>query len=215
MAARRGAFHRAGKALKVRQTVRFLLPALLVLLAYVAGSFPTGVILARARGVDLRKVGSGNIGATNVGRALGRPFGVLVLLVDAAKGFLPVFLARQLGQGPWVLAAVGLAALLGHSFSVFLRGKGGKSVATALGAALALAPLAALGCLGIYAVLLVSLRISSIGSISGVLAFPVLVWLLGPRVPAYYAFGVCAAALVVVRHIDNLKRLARGEELRA
>jgi glycerol-3-phosphate acyltransferase PlsY len=195
--------------------MRYLLPSLLVVLAYLAGSFPTGVLLARARGVDLRKVGSGNIGATNVGRALGRPFGVLVLVIDAAKGFLPVFIARQLGLSPWLLAAIGLAALLGHSFSVFLRGRGGKSVATALGAALAIAPLPALGSLAIYAVLLATLRISSIGSISGVVAFPLLVWLLGPRVPAYYAFGFAAAALVIVRHIDNLKRLARGEELRA
>jgi glycerol-3-phosphate acyltransferase PlsY len=193
----------------------WLIPALLVLVAYLLGSFPTGVLLARARGVDLRKVGSGNIGATNVGRALGRGWGVLVLVIDAAKGFLPVFLAKLLGQGPWVLAAVGLAALLGHSFSVFLRGKGGKSVATALGAALAIAPLPALGSLALYLILLVTLRISSVGSISGVLAFPLLVWLLGPRVPAYYAYGFAAAALVIIRHIDNLKRLARGEELRA
>jgi acyl phosphate:glycerol-3-phosphate acyltransferase len=192
-----------------------LLPIGLALLAYVLGSFPTGVLLARARGVDLRKVGSGNIGATNVGRALGRPFGVLVLVIDAAKGFLPVGLAKLLGQGPWVLAAVGLAALLGHSFSLFLRGRGGKSVATALGAALAIAPLPALGCFVIYGLILAIVRISSIGSISGVLAFPLLVWALGPRVPAFYAFGLAAAALVIVRHIDNLKRLARGEELRA
>jgi glycerol-3-phosphate acyltransferase PlsY len=154
----------------------WLIPALLVLVAYLLGSFPTGVLLARARGVDLRKVGSGNIGATNVGRALGRGWGVLVLVIDAAKGFLPVFLAKLLGQGPWVLAAVGLAALLGHSFSVFLRGKGGKSVATALGAALAIAPLPALGSLALYLILLVTLRISSVGSISGVLAFPPPPW---------------------------------------
>jgi acyl phosphate:glycerol-3-phosphate acyltransferase len=193
----------------------WLIPALLVLVAYLLGSFPTGVLLAKARGVDLRKVGSGNIGATNVGRALGRGWGVFVLVIDAAKGFLPVFIAKLLEQGPWVLAAVGLAALLGHSFSVFLRGKGGKSVATALGAALAIAPLPALGSLALYLILLLTLRISSIGSISGVLAFPLLVWLLGPRVPAYYAYGLAAAALVIIRHIDNLKRLIRGEELRA
>jgi glycerol-3-phosphate acyltransferase PlsY len=193
----------------------WLIPALLVVVAYLAGSFPTGVLLARARGVDLRKVGSGNVGATNVGRALGRPWGVFVLVIDAAKGYLPVLLAKLLGQGPWVLAVVGLAALLGHSFSVFLRGKGGKSVATALGAALAIAPLPALGSLALYLILLLTLRISSVGSISGVLAFPLLVWLLGPRVPAYYVYGFAAAALVIVRHIDNLKRLIRGEELRA
>jgi acyl phosphate:glycerol-3-phosphate acyltransferase len=188
---------------------------LLLLGAYVVGSFPTGLLLARAQGVDLRQVGSGNIGATNVGRALGRGWGVLVLIVDAAKGFLPVFLADRLGQSRWVLAAVGVAAILGHSFSLFLRFRGGKSVATSLGGALAIAPLPALGCFLLYAVLLATLRISSIGSISGVLAFPLLVWLIGPRHPAHYAFGLAAALLVIIRHIDNLKRLARGEELRA
>ncbi len=192
-----------------------LVPALLILLAYLCGSFPTGVLLAKARGVDLRKVGSGNIGATNVGRALGRRWGVVVLIIDAAKGFLPVWVAKLLGQSSWVLAAVGLAALLGHSFSVFLRFSGGKSVATSLGAALAMSPLAALGCFAIYVLLVAVLRISSVGSMVGVLAFPLLVWLLGPRLPAYYAFGIAAALLVIIRHAENIKRLFRGEELRA
>jgi glycerol-3-phosphate acyltransferase PlsY len=192
-----------------------VVPALLVLIAYVCGSFPTGVLLARARGVDIRKVGSGNVGATNVGRALGRRWGVVVLLVDAAKGFLPVFAAKMMGQSPWVLAAVGVAAILGHSFSLFLRFSGGKSVATSLGAALAIAPLPALGCFVVYAALVAALRISSVGSMVGVLCFPLLVWLLGPREAAYYAFGFAAAALVILRHIDNIKRLFRGEELRA
>jgi glycerol-3-phosphate acyltransferase PlsY len=194
-----------------------VVPVLLLVGAYVLGSFPTGFLLARAQGVDLRKVGSGNIGATNVGRALGRRWGVVVLIVDAAKGFLPVWLAGRLYPDPsrWMLAAVGGAAILGHSFSLFMRLRGGKSVATSLGGALALAPLPALGSFLLYAVLLAALRISSIGSICGVLAFPLLVWILGPRDPAHYAFGLFAAALVIIRHADNLKRLARGEELRA
>jgi acyl phosphate:glycerol-3-phosphate acyltransferase len=200
---------------KVSRAVSFVIPGLLTLLAYVVGSIPSGVLLARSRGVDLRAVGSGNIGASNVGRALGRSFGVLVLILDAAKGYLPVLLAQLLDQGPWAQAVVGFSALLGHSYSLFLRGKGGKSVATALGVAVALAPLAAVGCLAIYVVLVATLRISSIGSIAGVLAFTPLVWLFGPQHPAHYAFGLAAAVLVVVRHIDNLKRLARGEELRA
>jgi glycerol-3-phosphate acyltransferase PlsY len=193
----------------------FVIPALLILLAYLCGSFPTGVLLARAQGVDLRKVGSGNVGATNVGRALGRKWGVVVLIVDAAKGFLPVWLAKVLGLSPWVLAAVGLAALLGHAFSVFMRFSGGKSVATSLGAALAMSPLAALGCFAVYVLLVVVLRISSVGSMVGVLVFPLLVWLVGPRLPAYYAFGIAAALLVILRHTENIKRLFRGEELRA
>jgi acyl phosphate:glycerol-3-phosphate acyltransferase len=192
-----------------------VVPTLLVVAAFFIGSFPTGVMLARARGIDLRQVGSGNIGATNVGRALGKRWAVVVLLVDALKGCGPVVLARQTSQGPWIWAAVGLAAILGHSFSVFLRGRGGKGVATSLGAALALAPLPALGSFALYAALYLIFRISSIGSLSAVCAFPVFLWLLGPRHPALFAFGLATALLVIVRHKDNLKRLARGQELKA
>ena len=191
-----------------------MLPVLLIVGGYLVGSFPTGVLIARARGIDLRKVGSGNIGATNVGRALGKRWAIAVLIVDAGKAYGPVLLARRLGAGPWTTAAVGLSAILGHSFSVFLRGRGGKGVATSLGGALALAPVPALGALGVYVVLVAALRISSVGSLAGVSAFPLLVWLLGRREPAVIAFGIGAAALVIVRHKDNLKRLARGEELK-
>jgi acyl phosphate:glycerol-3-phosphate acyltransferase len=194
-----------------------LVIALLVVAAFVVGSFPTGVILARARGVDLRQVGSGNIGATNVGRALGRPFALLVLAVDAIKGFLPVWLAGRLGLGAWALAAVGLGAILGHSFSIFLRGRGGKGVATSLGGALAISPLAALCAAALYAVMLALFRISSVGSLMGVWAFPAALFLLdgGPDLPAHLAFAVATAVIVTVRHRDNIQRLARGQELKA
>jgi glycerol-3-phosphate acyltransferase PlsY len=184
----------------------------IVVAAFVVGSFPTGVILARMRGVDLRKVGSGNIGATNVGRALGGSWAALVLVVDALKGYLPAMLAVRLGVPPLAVAGVALAAVLGHMFSVFLKGRGGKGVATSLGAALALAPLAALACAALYAVVFATFRISSVGSLTAVVAFPAALAVLGDRQPAHYAFAGVMAVLVVARHKDNIRRLARGEE---
>jgi glycerol-3-phosphate acyltransferase PlsY len=192
-----------------------LLSLICIVAAFLLGSFPTGVVFARARGVDLRKVGSGNIGATNVGRAMGKGWAVLVMVLDALKGLAPVVLARALGLGTWMVGLCGFAAIAGHSFSVFLGGKGGKGVATSLGAALGLAPLPALGAFVIYALLYLIFRISSIGSMVAVIAFPILIWALGPREPALISFGVATAVLVVYRHKDNLRRLIRREELKA
>jgi glycerol-3-phosphate acyltransferase PlsY len=187
----------------------------LLLGAFVLGAFPTGPIVARARGVDLRKIGSGNVGATNVGRALGKKWAVAVLLADALKGWLPVFAARQLDLAPLVVAGAGLAAVLGHMFSPFLRGRGGKGVATSFGAALALSPLAAAAGFGLYALLYAVTRISSVGSLAACTVYPALLWLIGPRDAVYVAYGVVVAVLVALRHKDNIKRLLRGEELRA
>ena len=191
-----------------------MLSAILVALAFLLGSVPTGVLLARSRGIDLRQVGSGNIGATNVGRALGRRWAFVVLILDAAKGYLPVELAARLDLSSIAIAAVGFAAVVGHSFSIFLRGRGGKGVATSLGAALALAPSAAFGSLAIYAALLGAFRISSVGSLAGAIAFPLILWMDGVRAPGPFLFGVATALLVTIRHRDNLRRLRRGEELR-
>jgi acyl phosphate:glycerol-3-phosphate acyltransferase len=187
----------------------------LIALSFLLGSFPTGMVFARARGVDLRKVGSGNIGATNVGRAMGKTWAIVVLIIDALKGLLPVLAARGLGFGPWTAGLCGFAAIAGHSFSVFLGGKGGKGVATSLGAGLGLAPLPTLGAFALYGLLFLITRISSVGSIAAVVAFPVLIYVLGPRDPSLVAFGVATALLVVVRHKDNLRRLIRREELKA
>ena len=192
-----------------------MLSLALIAAAFVLGSFPTGMVFAKARGVDIRKVGSGNIGATNVGRAMGKGWAVLVLIIDAAKGLGPVLLARALDQGTWMTGLCGFAAIAGHSFSVFLGGKGGKGVATSLGAAVGMAPLPALGSFAIYAVLYLIFRISSVGSLAGVIAFPILISVLGPREPALIAFGVATALLVIWRHQDNLRRLIRREEFKA
>lgn len=182
--------------------------------AYLLGSFPTGLVVARAKGVDLRQVGSGSIGTTNVGRALGRGWAALVLLVDASKGALPVLLAHSLDAQAWLPAAVGLAAVLGQVFTVFLRGRGGKGVATSLGAGLALAPAAALPCVALYALVVAASRISSLGSLSAVLGFPLSLWLLGQATPFNLGFAIAVALVVFVRHKDNLRRLARGAENR-
>lgn len=197
--------------------LRPVLPQALALVAaaFVSGSFPTGVLLARARGVDLRQVGSGNVGASNVGRALGKKFGILVLLVDAAKGAWPVLLGRGLWLSDWVLAALALAAVLGHVFSIFLKGRGGKGVATALGASLALTPLPALCAFGVFVLLYAAFRISSVGSLAGAVSFVGFLFAFGEAHPATLAYGSLAALVIVLRHKDNLRRLARGEELKA
>jgi glycerol-3-phosphate acyltransferase PlsY len=190
---------------------------LLALAAFALGSFPTGIVVARLRGVDLRAVGSGNIGATNVGRALGKGWAAFVLVADAAKGYLPTALAIRWADRvpPLGVAAVAIAAVLGHMFSVFLKGRGGKGVATSLGAALALAPAAALVCAGIYALVFAASRLSSLGSLVAVVAFPAALAVLGDRQIAHYVFAGVMVVTVVARHKDNIRRLVRGEEHRA
>ncbi len=185
---------------------------LLAVGAFLLGGFPTGLLLARARGIDLRTIGSGNIGATNVGRALGKKAAVFVLVVDALKGYAPAAIAATFDPlgGP----VAGLAAVLGHVFSVFLKGRGGKGVATSLGAALAVAPEAAGIAVVVWIALFAIFRTSSVGSLGAVVAFPVLVWLSGPADPARLAFAVGIAVVVVARHHDNIRRLIRGEELK-
>jgi len=187
---------------------------LFLIAAFLLGSFPTGVVVARAKGVDLRKVGSGNIGTTNVGRALGRGWAAVVLLVDAGKGALPVVLAAQVFDVSWLPAAAGLAAVLGQVFSMFLKGRGGKGVATSLGAGLALAPGPALICLVVWAALFAAFRISSLGSLAAVASFPTFLWLFHAGSGPNLVFAGATTILVFWRHKQNIGRLLRGEELR-
>jgi glycerol-3-phosphate acyltransferase PlsY len=190
-------------------------PILLCAAAYLAGSIPFGLVFARAKGVDLRAVGSGNIGATNVARALGKKWAVIVLLLDAAKGFAPVWLGKRLGLQPRDVALAGLCAIVGHMFTIFLRGRGGKGVATSLGVALALNPLAALCGFGLYVLAYGVLRLSSVGSLLGIWSFPLFATLLGGLPRPYLVLATAVAVLVTIRHRANIRRLLRGEEKKA
>ncbi len=190
--------------------------ALFALLAvYLLGSIPFGLIVARRRGIDLQKVGSGNIGATNAARALGKGWGGFVLLLDAAKATVPVFICgwilRDHPRREWMQAAVGVAALCGHVFSVFLRFHGGKGVATTVGCLLALEPEAALLGLLAFAVAYRLTRISSVGSLSAVLLFPLWLHLCHASAPTW-AFTCFALFLILLRHEGNIRRLLRRQE---
>lgn len=184
---------------------------LLLIAAYLLGSIPTGLLLAKAAGVDIRATGSGNIGATNVYRTLGRSVGVLTLVGDCLKGLLPVLLARYLQLPDVWIAAIGLAAFLGHVYTIFLGFKGGKGVATALGVFLGIAPLAVLGALFIFVAIVWQWRFVSLGSIAAAAAMPGLVAVVNNR-PAYLLMTVIVAALVVWKHKENIKRLREGTE---
>jgi glycerol-3-phosphate acyltransferase PlsY len=183
--------------------------------AYLLGSIPFGAVVARAKGVNLREVGSGNIGATNVARALGKGWAVLVLICDAAKGFLPVWLGQRLRMPAAAVAAAGMLAIVGHMFTIFLRGRGGKGVATSLGVALALSPLAAAVGFGVYVVLFAATRLSSLGSLLGVWTFSVMYVVRDSPPRPLAALALVGAALVTLRHRQNIGRLVRGKEKRA
>ena len=190
----------------------------LIALAYLLGSIPFGLILAKLLGGrDVRKSGSGNIGATNVARVAGLAAGISTLLLDTAKGAAAVWLAgRYSGHSAAMLTLAGVAALVGHCFPVWLKFKGGKGVATALGVFLMLAPLAALGALAFFLVVVLVWRYVSLGSVSAAAAMPLLIYFFwAPRhaPPLVVTFGTLfASALVVFKHDRNLQRLLDGTE---
>ena len=191
-----------------------------LLAAYVVGSIPFGILLARLfAGRDVRRAGSGNIGATNVARVAGVLPGILTLLFDVLKGALPVWLVSRFTQqsSTWMMLA-GLAALVGHCFPFWLRFKGGKGVATGLGVFAVLCPLAMLGAVLFFAVVLAVWRFVSLASISAAAATPLLVYFLwAPHhaPPLAVTFGTLfAAVLIIFKHDANLQRLVEGTEPR-
>jgi glycerol-3-phosphate acyltransferase PlsY len=187
--------------------------ALVVAFAYVLGSVPTGFLLGYLAGVDVRSAGSGNVGATNVARIAGKWLGLLTLLLDAAKGFVPVFIAHQMGFDAAVAGGAALAAFLGHLYPIFLKFRGGKGVATALGALLALAPAATGILLAVFIMVALASRIVSLASIVAAGTAPVAIWLLGyPDVSV--GVTLLMALLILWRHRDNIQRLRSGAEPR-
>ncbi|HBG05890.1 MAG: acyl-phosphate glycerol 3-phosphate acyltransferase [Geobacteraceae bacterium GWC2_58_44] len=186
---------------------------LLLIGAYLLGSVPTGLLLAKALGVNIRESGSGNIGATNVYRTIGRKLGILTLVGDCLKGLIPVLIAKWLGLPDVWIAAIGLAALLGHVFTVFLGFKGGKGVATALGVFLGTAPLSVLLALVIFALVLYIWRYVSLASIVAAALIPGIMLLMGGK-QELVIMALAIAAVVIFRHRENIARLRAGTESR-
>ncbi len=193
--------------------------ALLLICSYLVGSIPFGVIVGRRRGVDVRKHGSGNIGASNVLRVLGPGPAAVVFAGDVAKGLAPVLVGRAVlrswavPQADLWLLAVALAPVLGHTFSVFLRFQGGRAVATTLGALLGMSWAAGLVGLGVWLIVLALTRYISVASIFAASVVPIYLALAGARME-WTLFWMAVAALIILRHIPNLGRLLEGTESR-
>ncbi|HEX8552408.1 MAG TPA: glycerol-3-phosphate 1-O-acyltransferase PlsY [Abditibacteriaceae bacterium] len=181
-------------------------------LSYFLGAIPFGLIVGKARGVDIRNSGSGNIGATNVWRTLGPKAGALVFALDVAKGLAAPLLARALvGDTHAVVATCAAFAILGHTFSFWLRFRGGKGIATGFGAMLGLVPWVALGCLAAWGLALAASRMISVASIVACIVAPIGAYLSGA--PVSYQIVIGALALVaLIKHIPNMKRIAQKTE---
>ena len=197
-----------------------------VALSYALGSVPTGLWLGRwLRGVDIRQHGSKNIGATNTLRVLGKSLGALALAGDIGKGAIAVLLFARLADWPYAALACGVAAILGHSASLFLKFQGGKGVATSAGVFLGLAPLPTLIGVAVFALVVAWSRMVSAGSIVAAVAMSVAVFLLPhewatwptrlmPEGPVLRIIAASIAAFVVIKHRSNVARIVRGEESR-
>jgi glycerol-3-phosphate acyltransferase PlsY len=201
-----------------------VLSVFLILLAYLLGSIPTGYLVGKyLRGIDIREHGSGSTGATNVLRTLGKKAGISVLIIDMLKGMLGIALVKALylnSANPlppdwqaWLILATGLAAVIGHSKSIFLNFDGGKSVATSLGVLLMMSPWVALATLGSFLLVLAISRIVSLSSITGAIAVIILMLVLKQPLP-YILFASVAGLYVIIRHRGNIERLLSGTEPR-
>ncbi len=197
-----------------------------ILASYLVGAIPFGLLLGRLAGADVRLAGSGNIGATNVGRVLGKKMGILTLVCDVGKGFLPVWgvalllpettaaptaIASTLAVKDLIVVLCGLATVLGHMFPVYLAFKGGKGVATALGVFLALSPWSILISLVIFVATVAVSGYVSVGSLAASALIPLWLWIFGASVQALVVAGVIVV-LIWFKHSSNIGRLLRGEE---
>ncbi len=186
--------------------------ALAILIAYVLGSIPTGYWLGRTiRKIDIREHGSRNIGATNTLRVLGKGLGAIALIGDIAKGAVSVLLVARLSTWEHAPLACGLTAILGHTFSLFLKFRGGKGVATSAGTFLGLAPIPTQIAIITFAITLAATRMVSLGSILAAAALAIALWLLPNSLPIQI-IGTLVALIVIIRHRDNIKRILAGNE---
>ena len=205
-------------ALVLDMDSRYAQLALVLPVSYVLGSVPWGFLITWAvKGVDIRQYGSGKTGTSNVLRSAGGPFAVMALVLDLSKGLLAVFLARAVGDIPSIEVAAGLAALMGHNWSVLLGFKGGRGIATGLGGLLVMAPIAGAIALASFAPITFITRYLSLGSmISVIVAFLALLAmvLLDYSSPAYLFYSGIGGAIIIWQHSDNIRRLLRGNERR-
>ena len=186
---------------------------LAVLAAYLMGSIPFAQLLSKRRGIDLRRVGSGNVGASNVLRTLGVRPAVLAMMLDAVKGTVAVLIAQRLTNGVAAPVAAGLASMIGHVYPVWLRFRGGKGVATAAGAFAVLTPVAAVAAVGAFLLKVAVTRFISVGSM--VAALTLAAWAIASDAPRIVEVGAAiGAVLVLIGHRTNLLRLVAGTERR-
>ncbi|MEN6356423.1 MAG: glycerol-3-phosphate 1-O-acyltransferase PlsY [Armatimonadota bacterium] len=188
--------------------------ALILALCYLIGSIPFGVIMGRLRGIDIQKHGSGNIGATNVLRTLGVVPAIIVFILDAMKGCAAVLICDSLHMGQYIVVAGALLAIVGHTFSVFLKFTGGKAVSTSLGVIIGLNWIIALIAFLVWCALVAITRYVSIASMIAAMSVPVMMicWKAQHVPPAYQALAVLAALAIVIKHKSNMKRLMQGTE---
>jgi len=188
-----------------------------IIIAYFMGSLPTGVIIGkRFKGIDIREYGSKNTGATNAYRVLGKKFGILVLLADALKGWLPVFVASIFNVSGWQLILIGVMTILGHTLSIFLKFKGGKGVATSLGVFLFLVPNIVLILIAVFGLIAYTTKYVSLASVSAAGLFPILVLFMPIKQELgkwnMFAFALIIGLFVIFKHKSNIERLLKGNE---
>lgn len=190
---------------------------------YLIGSIPTGILVVRLfKGVDIRQLGSGSSGATNVTRALGLRYGILVLIVDTAKGFLPTFFLA-----PWLIQSwqlpmsvvllkiiLGLSAIAGHVWTIFGHFRGGKGVGTGAGVIFAISPVSTLICLAVWAITVAITRFVSVASMVAAVSFPIVVFSIGSVDRSLQAFSILLPVLIIFTHRKNIVRLLKGDEHR-
>lgn len=188
-----------------------ILEILFIIASFLIGSIPTGLLIAKSKGVDLRKIGSGNIGATNVLRALGKEAALLTLFGDMLKGILPVAIGNLFGFGIFYTGILGISSILGHNFSIFLKFKGGKGVATSIGVLMAYSPYVALFTITIW---LLTAKKTKYSSLSALVAFgllPLSIYIIDYS-KEKIIIAVIITVLIFLSHISNIKRLLQGTE---
>jgi acyl phosphate:glycerol-3-phosphate acyltransferase len=191
---------------------------LYILMGYVIGATPFGLIVARLKGIDIRKHGSGNIGATNVLRTLGKPVGITVLVLDILKGMVPVAISMWLTDNTVIHVATAIATILGHNYTFWLKFKGGKGIATTAGAMIFLIPIPSIFSIASWIIFFKATRFVSVGSIAAALAIPI-VALIQAAITGNWDLPILTFCLVVCflaiwKHRGNIKRLMKGEESR-